>query len=464
MFLGYGLLLASAPMTSATEVILATDILGESQTGWYDQVAFTLSFAIGVALLSTQARYIPSMLSHGFLIPGGLLLIVAGTLSYLIRFAAPEASYLTPVGSAIRGLGHSALMMGWFEAIVDADSSGQRTSCVLSLSLIAASISGACVWLFVAANLPAVAYIILIIIPITSTAMLYATFSHARKAGQPHLVHTQGISMPRSTQGVIFAFGLALGCTWAAFYTIDNNSLSLWASIAFFAMGAFMFVGVNTFMPKRELEFGAALRWCMLFTSFGFLVLPLFAERSSSVAAALLAIAWSAQVLLLSFLPIQMSAKLPANMLSVASQGGTPYAVGAALGSIAAGAAINWLPIADARSFMTAVVGFSLAVAALNFPPRNAEAVIMGLEEAPENELYVSRVKRRLDSLAEKRGLTAREREVAQLLVLGKTRGQIAEALFISDHTAKSHIRHVYEKLEVHSIRELVMLVESSGR
>lgn len=48
-------------------------------------------------------------------------------------------------------------------------------------------------------------------------------------------------------------------------------------------------------------------------------------------------------------------------------------------------------------------------------------------------------------------GLSPRELDVLRLLVEGKTDGEIARALFISQRTAATHIRHIYDKLGVSS-------------
>ena len=53
--------------------------------------------------------------------------------------------------------------------------------------------------------------------------------------------------------------------------------------------------------------------------------------------------------------------------------------------------------------------------------------------------------------------LTAREKEVLQLLILGKSNPQIAKELIISRDTVKAHIEHMFEKYEVHSRVELVV-------
>jgi DNA-binding CsgD family transcriptional regulator len=61
--------------------------------------------------------------------------------------------------------------------------------------------------------------------------------------------------------------------------------------------------------------------------------------------------------------------------------------------------------------------------------------------------------------------LTAREREVADLVAQGLTNGQVAERLFISPRTVETHVEHVKQKLGVRTRAEVVAWVvrESSG-
>ena len=58
--------------------------------------------------------------------------------------------------------------------------------------------------------------------------------------------------------------------------------------------------------------------------------------------------------------------------------------------------------------------------------------------------------------------LSEREREVLLLLAKGNNSGAIQEKLYISEGTAKTHIRHIYRKLDVHSQQELIRLVETA--
>lgn len=63
--------------------------------------------------------------------------------------------------------------------------------------------------------------------------------------------------------------------------------------------------------------------------------------------------------------------------------------------------------------------------------------------------------------LSDELGLTAREREVFVLLAHGRNGRYIMDHLIISRNTAKSHIKHIYSKLGVHSHQELIDLATS---
>nr|NLJ02452.1 response regulator transcription factor [Bacillota bacterium] len=54
--------------------------------------------------------------------------------------------------------------------------------------------------------------------------------------------------------------------------------------------------------------------------------------------------------------------------------------------------------------------------------------------------------------------LTPREREVLKLIAQGLSNGEIAAALFISQHTVKNHVSNIYRKLGEHDRTKVALL------
>lgn len=81
-------------------------------------------------------------------------------------------------------------------------------------------------------------------------------------------------------------------------------------------------------------------------------------------------------------------------------------------------------------------------------------------EPSAFEERKPGRYQQRLSAVAERCGLSPRERDVFELLVRGRSIDYIAQNLTISFNTAKSHIRHIYVKADVHSRQELLDIID----
>ena len=85
-------------------------------------------------------------------------------------------------------------------------------------------------------------------------------------------------------------------------------------------------------------------------------------------------------------------------------------------------------------------------------------------EENTDQEEHKEAAKQKqLDLLAERYGLTAREREVMELVYEGYTNPEISQELYISVNTVKKHLQHTYEKLGVNSRMEVLRLVNEQN-
>ena len=63
----------------------------------------------------------------------------------------------------------------------------------------------------------------------------------------------------------------------------------------------------------------------------------------------------------------------------------------------------------------------------------------------------------------EDNSLTERELEVLSLVTKGASDKEVAEKLFVSLNTVKSHIRNILSKLRVNSRKEAAKLAQSKG-
>lgn len=70
------------------------------------------------------------------------------------------------------------------------------------------------------------------------------------------------------------------------------------------------------------------------------------------------------------------------------------------------------------------------------------------------------RFKRKCELVANRYLLSRRETEVLFFLAKGHNATSIQEQLYISEGTTKTHIRHIYRKLDIHSQQELIQIVE----
>jgi DNA-binding CsgD family transcriptional regulator len=59
-------------------------------------------------------------------------------------------------------------------------------------------------------------------------------------------------------------------------------------------------------------------------------------------------------------------------------------------------------------------------------------------------------------------GLSPREREVVAALVVGLDTRAVTERLFISRHTVQDHLKSVFEKMSIHSRREMLAMFNAS--
>ena len=94
----------------------------------------------------------------------------------------------------------------------------------------------------------------------------------------------------------------------------------------------------------------------------------------------------------------------------------------------------------------------------------SSEQLIDAIERAMARHDAARMQRSKLDSFrARVATLTPRERQVFELIVRGKINKQIAHELGTTERTVKAHRHQVMEKMQVHSLAELVSIAERLG-
>ncbi len=136
--------------------------------------------------------------------------------------------------------------------------------------------------------------------------------------------------------------------------------------------------------------------------------------------------------------------------------------VGGRVGSAGAAAADTWLPLVCASGVF--VLFYMLVMVTDGMAERLAEQGLRWDVEVPpcadESDALApaEAADARLDAFASRLGLTPREQEVCRYLVQGRSLPYIAEQLFVTPGTVKTHALHIYRKAGVSSKQDLISL------
>ncbi len=94
-------------------------------------------------------------------------------------------------------------------------------------------------------------------------------------------------------------------------------------------------------------------------------------------------------------------------------------------------------------------------------PMSEARRTMLGeTAESDDGDARMGRFRLRCEAVANTYLLSRRESEVLYYLARGYKSASIQQQLYISEGTAKTHIRHIYRKLNVHNQQELILLID----
>lgn len=234
-------------------------------------------------------------------------------------------------------------------------------------------------------------------------------------------------------------------------------------SLSTFVVAA-LFLVYSAFVPHTSLKLGPLYRIAAPLFAIGIAALTVFNEPDSGIAY-FAASAGSMFIDMLTWvLLIEIARSSRLSALVIFAVGRFAIHAGMAAGEILA------LAFSDMMvAFCVSSIVILVVVAGFMFSDRDSMLVFEPVEEgeiAPQQsesneDAAAPTMDDRIASVAEKFGLTAREKEVFTLWATGHGAKSIEEKLVLSSATVRTHIRHIYEKLDVHSRAELIELLET---
>lgn len=457
----------------------------------------------GRCLVAVVVLSLSTFVQNGFLFPPLALgvpgALVACGLAYAAAFAlwafvAHRRRAPLPVGVLSLGAG-SALMAGGALWVVGAKAGYAMVPMVAAVALLSAgrawavivaglslaavrpravlvTVAGGVFLSYVAyvalqaalTSLAPLLYALLPVLALGATASLAARGRTSLAAAPSELAPTNPASFPGPFNRLfvcIFLFEVAFGLS----IQFDAGSAAWWLSAA--PGTALLAVAVWCAVTGSKRREDALFRVAALLVVFGFLASSAQTAQLGLVAQEVLAVGSQTFSVLTWAVLALVAARNPTGGIMALGQGFCASNLGATVGVM-----LGQVPLAgdalahDMRTVVVAAVAAAfVGYVWMGLRRFSFSEVIQGVKPvaavappAPETQ---SDIEARCERLARTQGLTEREREVFVLLARGRNSAFIQEECRVTRNTAKTHIRHIYQKLQVHTQQELIDLVEA---
>lgn len=412
-------------------------------TGLYD-AAFVAS-ALALALISLKAspaglRRVALPLSTGAMTAASLLLLTAQTVPAHAFWLVPSAVVMGAVGV----MGLAALWADFYAAFDPLRSALLNAGAVIVMSLVCYA---------VAESTYPRTVILMIVLALLSGLCLIASYAKlpdktARDARKPCKV-----VFPYKAAAFIAAYSFAYGLSSSL--AIGDPQQPLLRAIPAMIIVLLAFANARKFSIKTLYNIAFPLMVC------GLLLIALMPGLPAALPPAILEISYSTMGIMLILISCSISYSLGASAswifcILVAIQLAT-RAAGAAVSNALASSAGNGAfdqVITIAAIVLIIVASIAMLSEKSIFSHWGAARV-----DADDPLALPEHVRLRVESLTAAGMLTQREREVLRLMALKRTTAQMAQEMFVAEGTVKAHVQHIYQKLDVHTRKELRALL-----
>ena len=389
----------------------------------------------------------------------GILLTTSTVLSFSAFYAPNIATELGTMSGIVGGVGIAFMIVIWSE--IYGSLNPFRVAAYYSLSIVA----GALViyiyegfkfeWLFVMTAL----------LPLVSLLCAHSALLHIPKSDRPARREATEFSVPWKAVFLMaayaFAYGLLEMSSYSGGFGPHSSPGTLFAALA-------IFLGVC--VRGKHFDFGLIYRGALPITVAAFLLLPAFNLFSESVSSFCISAGYTMQSILIMIIIASICYRYGASPIWLFGiERGVRQIfmllgrdTSQALGSI--GVAPANIEVVTSTLAVISIVAATMIFMSEKELSSNWGAVPVtpetqsSLPAEPPSKTPAKKkheLATRVATVAREYKLSTREEEVLLLLGQRKTVGIIERELFIANGTAKAHVRHIYQKLDIHTRQEL---------
>ncbi|MGV8082399.1 MAG: response regulator transcription factor [Coriobacteriia bacterium] len=421
-------------------------------------IGLTLS-TLSFALFNRRLR---SLYGRNAIVAGLLTLGSAGVILTRLADSGVVAGGWLFFGLTAAGAALGVPLLQWMETFAQ---TGSKSA---SISASGSMVLGSVLYLLLVALSGVSTLIVTIAIalmPWLATVCLTVSRRHQAPSEDRAVPGRKGSSVPPLILGggfvysVAYAFMLSFlvhGSTVPATLAATHTAAVLGWSIA----GVLLLIGAVR--SKGEPDLGVAIRPALPLVAIGVLLLPVVGTGRSYIVAAAVAAGYGFFWILSTIIAVTLARRLSVSSLLV---GGLVCAVSATGNAVGVAAEILVLRGEAGTQGLPAVVSlvivFALLLASTFAVSDRSVSTLWGLAGAGSPRHQGISLEQRCAAMAAAFGLTPREREVLVMLAKGRNTEYIQRTLVVSSNTVRTHIRRIYEKLDVHSHQELIDMAES---
>lgn len=424
-----------------------------------DHLAFTRQyFSLSLSLCLIALVFISSRLDilkkRHYLLVGASLLSLAGTITVaLASVVSTEAFALIVSGITLTSIGNAFLIICWGNlwCQIDTDRMGMH--------IVVSNCFAGVLYLIITALPPMAAVAVAALLPLCSSLTLLRCTDEPRRRDTP--LSRQPLSLLLKAVAIIvvipFVYGIARAFSSAgAVGSFDQVHHNIIAGVTCLALG----ITLISIVTPHERIIVRLYRMIVPLMIIGFMAYSFVEPSFHWLALSAIACGFYSFEGLVWLLHPKFVLKTRASSLVVFGWGRALFHLcgfaGATMGFFLASQGLSERPSLGVICLVIVVA--LVAMTAYVFTEYDLRLFIGRPTYALQKNLDAV-----CDKLSSIYGLSKREREVLVLLAKGRSVPFIAEEFTVSKGTVKTHVRHIYEKLGIHSKQELLDLVEADG-